>query len=113
MAGVQRLDHPLDGPALAGGVPALEHDADRRAERAAGELTAVDEPEVEEAELRFLQSTGFLILGNAQGEIDVLQPRVPISMTVMVVLSRPMLMLVLVVAVLVFGPLRFHRHGAY
>jgi hypothetical protein len=113
MAGVERLDHPLDGATLAGGIPALEHDADRRAELAAGELTAVDEPEVEEAELRFLQSTGFLILGNAQGEIDVLQPWISISVTVMVVFRRPVFMLVLVVAVLVFCALRFHRHGAY
>ena len=72
--GVERLDQPLDGATLAGGVPALEDDADRRAEVAVVELTAVDQPQVEQAALRLAETLRLLVLGELQREVAVLQP---------------------------------------
>ena len=71
--GVERLDQPLDGATLAGGVPALEDDADRRAELAVVELTAVDQPQVQQAALRLLQPLALLVFGEPEGEVTVLE----------------------------------------
>ena len=40
MAGIERLDEALDRPALAGGVAALEHEQQARAELAGAHLAA-------------------------------------------------------------------------
>ena len=74
VAGVERLDQPLDGAALAGGVPALEDDAHRRAEVAVVELTAIDQPQVQQAALRLSETLRLLVLGELQREVGVLQP---------------------------------------
>src|SRR6202012_4062051 len=71
--GVEGLDEPLDGAALDGGVPALEDDADRRAEDAVVELTAIDQPQVQQAALRLAETLGLLVLGELQREGAVLQ----------------------------------------
>ena len=52
VAGVERLDQPLDRTAFARGVPALEDDAHRRSELAFVQLAAVDQPQVQQAALR-------------------------------------------------------------
>src|SRR4051812_4822219 len=46
VAGVDLGDQPLDAAALAGGVPALEEDADRRAELALADQAAEGEPQL-------------------------------------------------------------------
>ena len=63
VAGVERFDQPLDRAALAGGVPTLEDDAHRRAELPLPELSAVDEPKVQQPALRPAETLALLILG--------------------------------------------------
>ena len=76
VAGVERLDQPLDGPTLAGGVPSLEDDAHRRPEPALVELTAVDQAQVQQAALRPAEALALLVLGQPAREVGVLQLRV-------------------------------------
>ena len=77
--GVERLDQPLDGAALAGGVPPLEDDAHRRPELALVELPAVDQPEVQQAALRPAEAFALLVLGQLAREVGVLQFRVVVG----------------------------------
>jgi hypothetical protein len=68
------VHEPLDGTALARGVPALEDDAERRPEfrlrpRSAGYLCAEDEPQLEQAPLRHGKATGLLGFGEPKAQI--------------------------------------------
>ena len=73
MAGIERFDQPLDGATFAGGVPAFEHDADRWSESAFVELTAIDQPQVQQAALRAAEPLGLLVFAQAQCEVGILE----------------------------------------
>ncbi len=75
---IERLDQALDRPTLAGGVPPLEDDADGRAQFPAAELATVDQPEMQDPELRLAEAFGLLVLREARREVGVLQPRVAV-----------------------------------
>ena len=62
VAGVERWPPAADGPPLAGGVPALEDDADRRAQSAVAEQAAVDQAQVEEPPLGRRPDLGRLLV---------------------------------------------------
>ena len=66
VARIERLDQALDGPALAGGVPPLEDDADGRAQFPPAELATVDQPEMQDPELRLAEAFGLLVLREAR-----------------------------------------------
>jgi hypothetical protein len=72
VAGVQRRGQPTDRPALTGGVPSLEHDAQGRPEFAVADLAARLEAEREESSLSRLQTLEALGLRELLGQIRVI-----------------------------------------
>jgi hypothetical protein len=65
-------DQALDGAALAGGVPALEQHAQRRAEPVADQA-AEHEPQREQPALRRVQPLGLLLLAQPQRQVELVQ----------------------------------------
>ena len=71
---VELRDQPLDRPALARGVPPLEQHAQRRSELLRADLAAQQQPQVHQSLLRRLELPLPVLLGQAQRQIDVVQP---------------------------------------
>ncbi len=69
--GVELADQALDGPALAGGVPALEQHAQRRSELTGPDLPAEQKPQVHQTLLGSLQVGLALLLGDLLAQVDV------------------------------------------
>ena len=65
--GVEVVDQPLDRAALAGGVPALEDDAQRRADRAAADLAAQREAQPQQPFLLLGELLGLLLARTGSG----------------------------------------------
>jgi hypothetical protein len=73
MPGIERRQQTLDGPALARRVPALEHHTHGRAEPSAGQLPAVDEPQLQQPVLPLGQALLLLLLGQPEAQVDIIQ----------------------------------------
>src|SRR6185503_11013017 len=73
VARVQRRHQPLDRPALAGGVPALEDDHERRPEGAIADQAAERQPQLRQPPSLLLQPRFFLLTAQARTEIDVVK----------------------------------------
>lgn len=72
VARVEWRDETFDATTLAGGIPSLEDDAQRRPEGAAvAEQPAADQSELEQAVLRYRKAIGFLVRGQSQRQVDV------------------------------------------
>ena len=63
---VELADQPLDGPALPGGVPPLEDDAQGRPELLGADLATEQQPQVHQALLRLLQLPLALLLRHGE-----------------------------------------------
>ena len=101
VAGVERLDQPLDRPALAGRVPALEDDAHGRTELAVVQLTAVDQPQVEQPPLGPAETFALLVLGEAQREVAVLEAGVVLERRLVLPAGRAVVMVAVAVTTLI------------
>ena len=73
VARVERSDEPLDRAALAGGVPALEQHAQRRADPLVADQAAEHEPQLQQPRLRASQPLGLLLLGEGEVQIEVIE----------------------------------------
>ena len=73
MARIERGDQALDRAALAGGVPALEHDAHGRPEPAVSEQATERQPEREQPVLSLRELRLALLLGELLAEIDLVE----------------------------------------
>ena len=71
---IERLDQALDGATLAGGVPPLEDDADRRTQFPSAQLATDDQPQMQQPELGRVQALFLVVFREASGEIHILQP---------------------------------------
>jgi hypothetical protein len=73
VAWIERLDQPLESATLPRGVPALEHDRERRSEPAlvARQLAAERQPQLREPSVRSLESLGVLLLRERQRQIEL------------------------------------------
>jgi hypothetical protein len=70
---VELVDQPLDGAALAGGVPALEQHQQRRADLAAADLTAEQQPQVHQSFLGLRQLLLGVLLRQVPAEVHLRQ----------------------------------------
>ena len=69
MPWVEVVDQPLDGAALAGGVPALEDHAQRRPDLTVADLPAQRESQLQQPALLLGQLLLLLLLGQPETEI--------------------------------------------
>jgi hypothetical protein len=69
--GVELLDQPLDRPALARGVPALEEHAQRRAQLPGADLPAEQQAQVHQPLLGLRQLLLGLLLRQSYGQVDL------------------------------------------
>jgi len=71
--GIERRDQALDRPALPGGIPALEEDAERGPDLLRPDLPPERQPELGQALPPVLQRLPLLLLGEGLGEIDLVE----------------------------------------
>ena len=74
VAGVEVGDEPLDRTALARRVPALEHRAHGRPERAVADEAAAREAQLQEAPAALLEPRLLLLPAESQREVELVQP---------------------------------------
>src|SRR5256884_5730715 len=77
---IQRADEALDAAALAGGVPALEHHAQRRPDPVVADLAAEDQAQVQQPQDRGFQALGALLSRQGRGEVDLGEALHPLSL---------------------------------
>jgi hypothetical protein len=73
MPGIERCDESPNRPALPGRIPALEDDADRRADALRPAQSAEAEPQLRKALADVSQIVLLLTAGEAQGEVDFVE----------------------------------------
>ena len=73
VTGIERFDEPADRAALSGGIPALEHDAQRRAKAGVAEQSGSLEAQLEEAVLHNGELYRFGVAAQLRCQVGVVE----------------------------------------